>query len=67
NLENANLENANLENANLEGANLKTANLKSARHLTFQKLKAAENWDQACYNPEFRKRLRLPLENPNQC
>jgi hypothetical protein len=35
--------------------------------LTSQQIKAAKNWEKACYDPESRKELKLPPENPKIC
>jgi uncharacterized protein YjbI with pentapeptide repeats len=75
-LEDAKLQGANLENANLEDANLKIAHfgcikyritqiiqctdLSNTKNLTPEQVKQANNWQQASYNPEFRKKLGLP-------
>jgi hypothetical protein len=64
NLEHANLYGANLEHANLEHAYLKDADLESAKNLTVEQIKAAKNWEQAKYSPEFRALLGLPPETP---
>ncbi|MFS0519640.1 pentapeptide repeat-containing protein [Nostoc sp. UIC 10607] len=82
NLTNSDLTSTNLANANLTStilistilvstkltsANLTSANLRNSQNLTLQELKTTRNWDKACYDRGFRKRLGLPLENPNQC
>lgn len=68
NLTNANLEGAYLtayvKGANLQGANLQRADLKRSKGLTPNQVKAANNWQDAQYDPEFRKALGLPPEKP---
>ncbi|MEI2582376.1 pentapeptide repeat-containing protein, partial [Scytonema sp. PRP1] len=81
NLNGANLRSADLSGANLSGAALgcytfftknfteKTicTNLKGVKNLTSQQIKAAKNWEQACYDPELRQQLNLPPKNPKNC
>jgi uncharacterized protein YjbI with pentapeptide repeats len=77
NLKTANISGAHLERANLSGAILGCStlftekfvctNLKEVKNLTSQQIKAAKNWEQACYDPELRKQLNLPPENPKYC
>ena len=66
-LNGANLESADLNGANLERADLNGANLIGAKNLTPKEIKSTQNWQQACYSPEFRKQLGLPPENPKDC
>jgi uncharacterized protein YjbI with pentapeptide repeats len=81
-LSNANLSGADLKDADLSNANLSDAdlgclavstekptctNLQGVNNLTSQQIKAAKNWEQACYYPEIRKQLNLPPENPKNC
>ncbi|MFQ4168290.1 nSTAND1 domain-containing NTPase [Scytonema millei] len=74
NLSGANLSGADLSGANLESANLKDAefgcstttdqpitectDLRNAKNLTPEQVKQAKNWQEAEYNPEFRKLQR---------
>jgi uncharacterized protein YjbI with pentapeptide repeats/KaiC/GvpD/RAD55 family RecA-like ATPase len=73
-LQRANLKGANLKGANLKDANLKNAkfgcvknfikemtctDLSNTKYLTPEKVKQANNWEQATYKPEFRKKLGL--------
>jgi uncharacterized protein YjbI with pentapeptide repeats len=73
----ANLQNANLRNACLFGADLRLANLLGADlrdadlfgadfshtlNLAVRQIEAAQNWQQAKYDTNFRKKLRLPPE-----
>jgi uncharacterized protein YjbI with pentapeptide repeats len=82
NLSYANLSGADLIRADLRGANLSGAylncdtflpeklictNLKGVKNLTSQQIKAAKNWEKACYDPKLRKELNLPPENPKNC
>ena len=55
----ANFKGALLLSANFKGANLSDANLQNA-NLTPEQVKQAHNWEQATYDPEFRKKLGLP-------
>ncbi len=75
-LNGANLSNANFSNANLSSATVKCTvdnnkfnctNFQGAENLTPQQVKAAENWEQACYDLEFRKQLGLSGKNPKNC
>ena len=71
------LRSANLSDANLSGADLGCytvsteklvcTDLKGVKNLTSQQIKAAKNWEQVCYNPELRRQLNLPPENPKIC
>ncbi|MBO3464155.1 pentapeptide repeat-containing protein [Aetokthonos hydrillicola CCALA 1050] len=80
NFDGANLNGTKLVNANLYGANFNNAefgcvkssanqtictNLTNAKNLTPQQVKQAKNWQQAIYDPEFRKKLGLPSEQSN--
>jgi uncharacterized protein YjbI with pentapeptide repeats len=56
-LSGADLREANLREAKLEGADLSGANLTNAKNLTVEQIKAARNWEQAKYSPEFRALL----------
>lgn len=47
--------------------NIYCTNLKGAKNLTPEQIKKAKNWQKACYDPEFRKKLGLPPENPKNC
>ena len=42
-------------------------NLKNVKNLTPQQIKNVWHWEQACYDPELRKQLNLPPENPKNC
>ena len=53
NLKDAKLSDANLKDAKLSGANLKGANFTHAKNLTVEQIKAAKNWQQAKYDPNF--------------
>ncbi|NMG22949.1 pentapeptide repeat-containing protein, partial [Brasilonema bromeliae] len=76
-LSSADLSSADLSSADLSSADLNCSttftkepictNLKGVKNLTFQQVKAAKNWEQACYDPELRKQLNLPPENPKYC
>jgi uncharacterized protein YjbI with pentapeptide repeats len=74
NLQGAFLISANLKGANLKGANLKgtklecvknykneiiCTDLSNTKNLTPEQVKQANNWEQATYDPEFRKKLGL--------
>ena len=59
NLSLANLEGADFKHANLNNADLSHANLRNAINLTVEQVKAANNWDKAYYNPEFKRELGL--------
>jgi len=71
------LRSANLSDANLSGADLGCytvsteklvcTDLKGVKNLTSQQIKAAKNWEQVCYDPELRRQLNLPPENPKIC
>jgi BTB/POZ domain-containing protein KCTD9 len=80
NLQEAYLAEANLRGANLQGTNFtktdfctnyqiktKCADFRGAKGLTPEQIKKAIYWQQACYDPEFRKQLGLPPENPKYC
>ncbi|RAM52597.1 MAG: hypothetical protein C6Y22_05280 [Hapalosiphonaceae cyanobacterium JJU2] len=82
NLTGASLSSANLSSANLTGANLtgakfgcikisetnnKCTKLSNVKNLTPEQVKAAQNWQQACYGLEFRETLGLPPENRKEC
>lgn len=77
NLNNAILVNANFSNADLSGAKLNSANLncddgyctnfKGAKGIQPDQIKEAKNWQDACYDPDFRIKLGLPPQNPKQC
>jgi hypothetical protein len=69
-LSGANLNGANLNGANLNGANLRCVvividnerrctDLRGAKNLTPEQIKSAKNWQQAQYDPDFRKKLGL--------
>jgi len=63
-LEGDNLQGVDLTLANLQGANLSAANLKGTdlihvKDVSPDQIKAAKNWQQAHYSPEFRKQLGL--------
>lgn len=74
NLQDANLEEiknagldlrwANLQGAKLNGARIKDvdilgADLRGARNITVEQIKAAQNWEQAIYDDDFRQELGL--------
>ncbi|AFZ26828.1 putative low-complexity protein [Cylindrospermum stagnale PCC 7417] len=63
----ANLAGADLAGANLYFAKLSGADLAGAKNLTPEQVKNADDWQQACYEPEFRNTLGLPPENPKDC
>ena len=82
NLKSADLFLANLKSANLNGANLENSefgcinisesqnqctNLSDAQNLTSKQVKAAQNWQKACYSPDFRKQLGLPPDTRKEC
>jgi uncharacterized protein YjbI with pentapeptide repeats len=48
-----------LEGANLHNTNLLDADLSDARNLSPQQVQQARNWENAKYDPEFRKKLGL--------
>jgi uncharacterized protein YjbI with pentapeptide repeats len=54
------LRGADLHNANLYGANLYGCDLRNAANLTANQVRAANNWEQAKFDPQFRKQLGLP-------
>jgi hypothetical protein len=64
NLKDAYLLGADLSGADLSGADLKNARLQNAKNLNLEQVKAAKNWAEADYSPEFRQRLGLPPESP---
>ncbi|MFM9157949.1 MAG: hypothetical protein ACKOPK_08510, partial [Dolichospermum sp.] len=43
------------------------ANFIEAKNLTPEQVKSAKNWEKACYDPELRRKLNLPPENPDYC
>lgn len=53
--------------ADLSNADLSNANLIKAIGITPEQIKKAENWQQACYDRAFRKKLGLPSQNPKLC
>ncbi|MBD0345293.1 MAG: pentapeptide repeat-containing protein [Coleofasciculus sp. Co-bin14] len=57
NLYGANLYKANLSEVNLTGTNLSGANLTYVYGLTPEQVKSADNWQQAIYDEDFRKKL----------
>lgn len=59
------LREANLEECVLKGADLQQANLEAAKGLTVEQVKAAENWQDAIYSPEFAAQLGLNAGAPN--
>ncbi|MDJ0582439.1 pentapeptide repeat-containing protein [Crocosphaera sp.] len=59
NLSEANFTNADLSDAKFTNADLEKANFKRAKHITPQQIKGAKNWEQAKYDPDFRKQLGL--------
>jgi uncharacterized protein YjbI with pentapeptide repeats len=62
----ANFEGADFEGAELMGADLREADFREhpyygqVKNLTPQQIKEADNWEQAYYDPDFRKELGLP-------
>ncbi len=64
NLRGADLGIADLYGANLNSAYLNDANLSGAQNLTPTQIKAAEDWQDAHYSPDFRQQLGLPPEKP---
>ena len=52
-------------NADLDGADLREARLERATGLAVGQVKAAQNWDSARYDPEFRQMLDQD-ETPHQ-
>ncbi|MHC5673260.1 nSTAND1 domain-containing NTPase [Nostoc sp.] len=72
NLNSANLNGANLENSefgcrNISESQNQCTNLSDAQNLISKQVKAAQNWQQACYSPDFRKQLGLPPDTRKQC
>lgn len=77
NLIGANLINANLSKATFIGTYLgcitndknKTycTNLKGVKNITPEEIKKVNNWQFACYDPDFRIKLGLPPQNPKLC
>ena len=57
NLGNASFNHANFSDTNLIGANLSGANLTYVYGLTPEQVKSADNWQQAIYDEDFRKKL----------
>ncbi|GJD22913.1 hypothetical protein RIVM261_078690 [Rivularia sp. IAM M-261] len=57
---------ANLRNAEF-ACNLDCTNLKGAKNITPEQIKEAENWQSACYDPDFRIKLGLSAQNPPDC
>ncbi|MBD2214697.1 pentapeptide repeat-containing protein [Nostoc linckia FACHB-104] len=64
-----NLNDVNLENAKFSCIEIyqRCTNLTGAKNLKSEQLKAVTNKQQACYDPEFRKKLGLSPENPKEC
>ena len=60
-LMNADLSKADLSKANLDQADLHNANLVNAKGLTPKQVQAANNWKQAIYSEDFRKKLGLQV------
>lgn len=58
----ADLRLANLLGADLRGADLFGADLSHTFNLAVRQVEAAQNWQQAKYDADFRKKLRLPPE-----
>jgi uncharacterized protein YjbI with pentapeptide repeats len=54
------LRGADLHNANLFGANLYGCDLRGAANLTLSQIRSTINWEQAKFDPQFRKDLKLP-------
>ncbi|MFM5999270.1 MAG: hypothetical protein ACKPE1_18835 [Dolichospermum sp.] len=46
---------------------MKCADFMGAKNLTPEQVKSAKNWEKACYDPELRRKLNLPPENPDYC
>ncbi|BAZ71086.1 MAG: pentapeptide repeat-containing protein [Pelatocladus maniniholoensis HA4357-MV3] len=72
NFQQANFQDTNLKNAKFgcikfTGKNKQCTNLSNVKSLTPEQVKAAKNWQQACYDSEFRKKLGLPPENQKEC
>lgn len=71
NFNNADLFKANFSRANLDCYPINDKNyctsFKGAKSITPAQIKQAKNWQQACYDPEFRKQLELPPKNPKYC
>jgi BTB/POZ domain-containing protein KCTD9 len=63
NLMDADLSSADLNGANLTSADLSGANLVEAKNINIEQVKKANNWQKACYDPEWRQKLELP-KNP---
>ena len=61
-LKDTDFRNANLSNADLSHADLSNANFRGAENLTPEQIKAANNWERADYDPEFRKQLGLSTD-----
>jgi BTB/POZ domain-containing protein KCTD9 len=54
---------ADLDGANLTGADLGYAKLDGAKNINPEQIKTANNWEDACYDSDFRRKLKLP-QNP---
>jgi|GEM_PF-572720 len=75
NLSGADLKYTDLRDADLQDTNLGCleighkicTNLNNTKNLTIVQIKTAKNWQQACYDLDFRKQLGLPPENPKNC
>jgi uncharacterized protein YjbI with pentapeptide repeats len=63
NLYQARFNNADLQEANFQGARIQGGDFRGARNITQEQIKAAENWEQAIYDDEFRQELGLILNN----
>jgi Pentapeptide repeats (8 copies) len=59
NLRFADLSGANLSAVNLSGANLEGVDFTGANHITVTQIKAARQWQEAHYDPEFHNKLGL--------
>jgi BTB/POZ domain-containing protein KCTD9 len=64
NLTNADLQRTNLTNAIIDCSDKFCTNFKGTKNITPEQIKKAHNWESACYDPEFRKKLGLPPQNP---
>jgi uncharacterized protein YjbI with pentapeptide repeats len=59
NLYQAQFNNADLQRANFQGARIQGADFRGARNINQEQIKAAQNWEQATYDDNFRKELGL--------
>ncbi len=62
NLYQAKFNNANLEGTNFQGSRIQGADFRGAINIDMVQIKAAENWEQATYDEDFRAKLGLASE-----